>query len=153
MSRAEELRKELAEIEKAEKLAHELREKACIKAANEFTHNQANYEYQTKAVAHWPWHMQRSDYGRIIPGVNIQKRLKPELVEAFLAQWPGCSICPDSTQQWRGMTYIRTRENVLYHTGRGTYVINQPVICSNKQWADLVNGIIPKEWLELETTN
>lgn len=151
MKSANELRAELAAAETAERDALRAREKA------------ANESFQEFMSSHpWEYTSTPQEYKRFLgskePGVQgtrIMRRLDP----AKLAEWEATTghtftdACNarrggHDNNKWHGMFYYRTDENILTHDGGGTYVLRDPKLCSDEEWALILTGNIPAKFKE-----
>ena len=79
-------------------------------------------------------------------GLRVEARIKPALLEAWREGGPASTSSNVQEGRWMGMYYWRTDEGILTHSGGGTMVLRDPVLCSDEQWAGLAAGIVPLKW-------
>jgi hypothetical protein len=75
-------------------------------------------------------------------GVYVQKRVKEDLFRDYAEKF-GSSESND----WEGMFYVRTDENILIADSGGTLVLKTPLICSDEDWATICSGNIPDRYI------
>ena len=102
----------------------------------------------------WEWRCIPTTYSKYmfkadspsVNGIKVDRRLAPVAVEAFVARYG--PVLDDRMTQWQGTTYIRTSENILTHCGGGWMVLNDPMLCNDQEWADLLAGRIAPKYKE-----
>lgn len=99
----------------------------------------------------WEWHAKPEERQGFMgdpqtSGLRISARIKPALLEKW--RKGGLPLTSTDAQEgrWLGMFYWRTDEGILTHSGGGHLVLNDPVLCSDEQWRDLEQGIVPLKW-------
>jgi hypothetical protein len=100
----------------------------------------------------WEWRVLPTEYKRFmfkadspaVKGAKIDKRLHPELVASFIKQWD--HVQDDKMIEWHGCFYFRTPENILTHCGGGWMVLNDPMLCNDEEWVQIINGWIPPKY-------
>lgn len=80
-------------------------------------------------------------------GARVDKRVKPEILKAWLANGlPSSSSDFQQEDRWFGMFYYRTEENILTHDGGGHVVLQDPMLCNDEEWAAILAGDIPLKY-------
>ena len=139
MNRAE-LQDALRALDAAEKAEHEAQDKDRKEAWKVVVANPDNYEWNVNKSK-----VQKFFTDEVYDGLRVQKRLRPEAVEAF----NNIYVHPVDGDKikWFGMVYYRTDENIMTQDSGGTHVLREPVLCSDEEWAQIAAGNIPVKFL------
>ena len=135
MNRAE-LQDALRALDAAEKAEHEAQDKARKEAWKIVVANPDNYEWNVNKSK-----VQKFFTDEVYDGLRVQKRLRPEAVEAFNNVY--VHPVDEDRIKWYGMVYYRTDENIMTQDSGGTHVLREPVLCSDEEWAQIAAGNIP----------
>lgn len=140
----EELRAKIAESQKQiQQLEDEKREE-----------QSAAWDEITKNPSNWEWHIEpkiRKEFftTEIMNGAQISKRIKPEVVKEWESKGPSTfSSDFQRINQWHGMFYYRTDENIITEDGGGHVLLKTPKLCSDEEWAAILAGNIPAKFLK-----
>jgi hypothetical protein len=139
MPSADELRAALAAQERLEAEQDRENRKAQSAAWQAIIADPESWEWSVRPEKGYRGH----GFERTQPGLAIMARVKPALV----AQWraKGFSTFSSDFQEgkWLGMFYYRTDEGILTHSGGGHVILNDPMLCSDEEWARMEAGDIP----------
>lgn len=99
----------------------------------------------------WEWHSQPEKRQGFMDdpqttGLRISARIRPALLEEWRKGGPARLSSDAQEGRWLGMFYYRTDEGILTSAGGGHTVLRDPVLCSDAEWADLGQGIVPRKW-------
>ena len=84
----------------------------------------------------------------ILVGARVEKRIVPEVLATWLDGGPGTfSSDYETPGRWFGMFYYRTDEGILTHEGGGNLILRDPRLCSDGEWAAILEGNIPAKFL------
>ena len=137
-----ELQDALRALDEAEKAESKAKDKVRLNAWNAMVKHPDSSEW---SVVERPWTPFMAPEGTApIPSVLVQKRLKPERAAKFVEVFG--PIVDEQLVQWRGMRYHRTSENILTHDSGGWCILNDPMLCSDQEWAQIVEGDIPAKY-------
>ena len=139
MSKVEELKAQLAAAEAEVKAEREAQQKD----------REARWAAILRDPGSWEWRVtpcQRADFftKEVVDGADIQRRVKPEIVAAWVAGGNGAPREEETT--FRGMFYYRTDENILTQDGGGWHVLQTPKLCSDEEWNQILAGEIPSKF-------
>ncbi len=142
MKTSTQLALELAEAKAREEQEDRESRKAQSEAWQVLRDNPDNWEWECKVIREQVW--PKDEW---FDGVRVSRRMKPEV----LAEWrkggfPTFSDDYQRPDQWFGMVYKRTAENILTHTGGGHLVLNDPMLCNDDEWAAILAGNIPLKY-------
>ena len=137
-----------AEIKRLEQLARE-QDNAKRKAQSDA------WKAIEKCASNWEWHSTPSK-DRL--ACRVDKRVKPALVAEWRAG--GFSTFSSDYQEegrWFGMWYYRTEEGILTSDGGGHCVLNDPMLCNDAEWEEILAGNVPakfkvarKSWMRFD---
>lgn len=92
----------------------------------------------------WEWHSTPSK-DRL--ACRVEKRVRPSLVAGW---WTGGRGTYSSDYQeegrWFGMWYYRTEEGILTSGGGGHCVLNDPMLCNDVEWEEILAGNVPAKF-------
>jgi len=66
--------------------------------------------------------------------VVVGCRVKPWLVPSW------ATSMRKNDNGWTGMVYYRTEEGILTHSGGGSMILRDPMLCDDEEWADICAG-------------
>lgn len=143
--RIKQLQDEIKGLEEQARKEREDKRKQDEKDWRELIKNKAVWEYSVKAEVRRPFMCEDEP---IKNGVRVHRRVLPSIIETFAQTHP--EYRPDERfyVNWNGMFYYRTDENILYHEGGGTYVLNDVTICSDAEWEQILDGMIPERLIK-----
>ena len=147
MSTKAELLAELEKITAAEYQAKKLEEKQRLDAWRTMIANPESHEWSVVLKEFVPF--MAPEGTSPIPCVIVQKRLKPEVIAQFSAVY-GSHPVDEQMTRWHGMRYHRTAENILHHDSGGWCVLNDPMLCSDDEWNQIVAGNIPDKYKKVK---
>ena len=139
-----ELQDALRALDEAEKAANAVKNKERSEAWQVMMKDPDSHEWSTVIKMYTPW----GDDGKNLPereGLIVQKRVRPDVAHAFRLKHG--DLVDEKMVQWRGMRYHRTDENILTHDSGGWCVLNDPMLCSDQEWAQMVAGTIPTKYM------
>jgi len=144
MKSVAELREELKAAEQLEQKASREADRIRREAWDVLLAQPESWEWRCIPTVYKKW-FSRPD-SPSIDGIKIDRRLAPVAVEAFTARYG--RIQDDRMTEWNGTIYIRTSENILTHCGGGWMILNDPMLCNDQEWADLLAGKIALKYKE-----
>lgn len=134
-----ELEAQLAAAKEEEKKKNEERQKVLCAKWKAIIEDPDSYEWfvEAKTRTHFVT-------GEKMVGAEVARRVKPSIVEDW--EKAGNGGVHEDQKQYRGMFYFRTDENILTHDGGGWYVLQDPKLCNDEEWAAIVSGNIPLKY-------
>lgn len=139
MSTVKELEAQLAAAKKAEREQEEERSKARAVRLKALLDDPDSWEWNVEPGERTDF-MSKEKY----QGAHVTRRVKPELAAAWRAA-EGVGVGEDY-ENWRGMFYRRTDENILTSVTGGWLVLKTPKLCSDAEWAEIISGNIPMKY-------
>lgn len=144
-----ELEAELKAAQAAARVEEREREAVARARWKEIMDVPANVEWRVTATT-----SMRDRFGHmhddVIAGARIERRVRPEVVAMWLTEAAGemgyVPWAATNDMNWAGMFYYRTDEGILTHEGGGTLVLNDPMLCSDDEWAKIMAGDIPQKY-------
>ena len=128
----EELKKQTEQLEAAKR-----REASLV--FNALRKEPSSYEWMCYPQKHIDW-MTKIEHD----AVRVTRRFRPEVIDEFEASHGSLGY---GTRDWVGMIYLRTDEGILTHSGGGTMVLNDPMLCSDREWEQLKMGEIAMKYM------
>lgn len=112
------------------------------------------YEYRTYPADDIPSYWAERNQLPIKAQLRVEQRISPKLVIDFCTahntEWNVVANALSRNHEpskWVGMVYQLTEENILTHTGGGTMILKDPMLCTDAEWASLEAGSIPQKYL------
>ena len=132
MATREELEAQLKELDRAEREAREQKHKRAVIA-----YSALPLEWKCTPVEWVDWATKKK-----YPGVRVQCRKELVAYAGYIAEFGDHS----DRNEWKGMTYYRTEENILTSNSGGSCVLNEPKLCNDEEWAAILAGNIPEKY-------
>ena len=139
MRESDRLREQLKQAEAREYQERKEAEQAQYLAFQEIIQDQRNFEWLSTPKT---YHSLSEQF----EGVQVQRRLKPEILEAWKGNGPASFSSTLAEGIWVGMFYYRTDENILTRAGGGYRVLKDPKLCSDEEWERICSGDIPEKF-------
>jgi hypothetical protein len=144
MVKYKELNRQMKEIEEHAKKEDDEARKVQQERWGKIASNPDNYEWQVKTGeerADW------DDRNKVMTGVIVSRRVKQDILKEYnKCGYPTFSNDMQTEDKWFGCFYYRTAENILTHYGGGYLVLNDPMLCSDEEWAQILSNNIPLKY-------
>jgi hypothetical protein len=135
MKKIEELREELRRLEALEEESRQLKSIERNKRWNEAVRDSSNYTYRVAKHTRRLWCEEEPT-----EGCFIERKMKPSIVKKLDLK----DIL--RSEEWAGLFYYRTEENILMYSGGGTHVLKVPRLCNDEEWEKMQQGDIPEKF-------
>lgn len=141
IEKIKDLKLQLEAAEKEMKVAHEKEQKVQTELWENIISDPESYDWHIKPAKS---HDYRSNV--TLHGVNIRRKIKDVIFHSWKNNGHP-SLYPSNESL--GMFYYRTNENILTFCGGGVLVLNTPMLCSDEEWKNILEGNIPRKYINL----
>lgn len=146
IEKVKELKLQLEAAEKEMKVAYEKEQKVQAELWGNIISDPESYDWYITPdeMPDYRSNVIRSNV--ILHGVSIRRKIKDVIFHSWknnghTSLYPSNEIC--------GMFYFRTNENILTFRGGGVLVLNTPMLCSDEEWKNILEGNIPRKYIKL----
>lgn len=141
IEKIKELKLQLEAAEREMKVAYEKEQKIQAEIWKNIISDPESYDWD---ITPDEMHDYRSNV--ILHGVSVKRKIKDKIFRSWKSN--GYSTLYPSNENL-GMFYYRTNENILTFCGGGVWVLNTPMLCSDEEWKNILEGNIPRKYIKL----